>query len=767
MSGGSEEGTQPTPDQEKPERPQEPREAPTAAADGKAGEAADPDGKASQAGAQDGKTGKSAADGDRNAAHDAQEQLASLFGNFNANIFNGPVNGSHATFGTSSGPGGEDGGRRARTGRLTEQETSALCEHFAEPPLFRAAAEALDRDRVVVLGGTGGLGKRTSAVRLLLAAGAAPLEVVSPTLSLEELSKHDFEADHGYLVEDWQLAPRADHASDFSWRVLRDHVSDAKAHLVMTAESGHSGRSVARFAWQAPSAAQVLAVHTAGGDAGSAAGRIVEMAEKVPDTYGVGDIAVLGQRLAEGENPANILAELSHDPGRHVREWLAAEERTDDEIQQVVTLCFAAGQSQRIFEAMLSRLGSALRDMHLLPDPEEDKHDKDDADEDGRDRSARRARGLSAARTRRRPNDLLERKEGRVHFRGKDPNYQYMSHRHALQELWGEYDMSFWVAVRGWLTELIGDTAILDVQVSVAVGLTVLAFAALDEVEDSYLHSWAAGEQTWSGQCTAAYVLWLMSREGTLAPIALRIATDWANSGDPVRQWTAAAALSGELGVVYPAEAAARLWHLVGQWKDVPTKAVIAMAGLFATLAGEAEGQEAHHVLELLRERLDRASHRNGEDRGEPGQPPVSWRDDRRNRERALHCIVEVLAARDPRTKQPSITSLLNARPEHLDLVTGLWATVLRYRPHRKRALVALLDAVRGLEYVSDDPQAAARALGDALTKALPPDEHEPLNRDFTNILARSKQPETDTAATVQALLDALKHLEPTERTAP
>jgi len=766
MSGGSEEGTQPTPDQEKPERAQEPREAPPGAADGKAGEAADPSGKASQARAPDGKDGKSAADGDQKAAHDAQEQLSSLHGNFHANIFHGPVNASHGLFGTSGGPDGEDGGRRARTGRLTEQEISALCEHFAEPPLFRAAAEALDRDRVVVLGGTGGLGKRTSAVRLLRAAGAAPLEVVSPTLSLEELTKHDLEADHGYLVEDWQLAPRADHASDFSWRVLRDHVSDAKAHLVITAESGQGGRAVARFAWRAPSAAQVLAVHTAAGDAGSA-GRMAEIAEKVPDTYGVGDIAVIGQRLAKGEDPAKILAELSHDPGRHVREWLAAEERTDEEIQQVVTLCFAAGQSQRIFEAMLSRLGIALRDMGLLPDPEEDEHDKDDADEGGRNRSAPPARGLSAARTRRRPNDLLERKEGRVDFRGKDPNYQYQSHRHALQELWGDYDMSFWVAVRGWLTELIGDTAIHDVQVSVALGLTVLAFAALDEVEDSYLHSWAAGEQTWSGQCTAAYVLWLMSRDDTLAPIALRIATDWVNSADPGRQWTAAAALSGELGVVYPAEAAARLWHLVGQWKDVPAKAVVAMAGLFATLAGEADGQEAHHVLEVLRERLDRASHRDGEDRGEPGQPPVSWRDDRRNRERALLCIVAVLAARDPRTKQPSITSLLNARPEHLDLVTGLWATVLRYRPHRKRALVALLDAVRGFEYVSDDPQAAARALGDALTDALPPDEHEPLNRDFTNILARSKQPETDTAATVQALLDALKHLQPTERTAP
>ena len=113
--------------------------------------------------------------------------------------------------GPPEGPAaGEDGGRRARTGRLTEEEISALCAYFAEPPLFQAAAAALDRNRVVVLGGVSGLSKRTSAIRLLLNAGAAPLEVVSPTLSLEDLSKHDFEEGHGYLVEDWQLAPRAD-----------------------------------------------------------------------------------------------------------------------------------------------------------------------------------------------------------------------------------------------------------------------------------------------------------------------------------------------------------------------------------------------------------------------------------------------------------------------------------------------------------------------------------------------------------------------------
>jgi hypothetical protein len=713
-------------------------------------------------GGKDGKARRTGTDGGQNTERDAKEDLASLGTGFVSYYnFNGPVYGSQATFGPSGGSAREDSGRRARTGRLTAEEISALCAHFAEPPLFRAAAAALDRDRVVFLGGAGGLGKRTSAVHLLLNAGAAPLEVVSPALSLEELSKHDFEEGHGYLIEDWQLAPRGAHASDFNWRVFRDHVNDAKAYLVITALDGSCGRALERFTWQSPSAAQVLAAYAADG---STAGQIARIAEKVPDTYGVGDLAVIGQALAEGEDPAKILAEMSHDPGRHVREWLLAEARTDDEIQQVITLCFAAGQSQRIFEAMLDRLRSTLRDLGLISDPEQEKDDTDDGD---RGRSAPRTRGLSATRTRSHPNELLERKDDHVHFRGKDANYQYLSHRHALQELWAEYDMSFWMAVRSWLTELIGDTAIHDVQVSVALGLTVLAFATLEEVEDSYLHSWAAGEQAWPGQCTAVYVLWLMSRDDTLAPIALRITSSWVNSGDPARQWTAAAALSGELGVVYPAEAASRLWHLVGQWKDVPTKAVVAMAGLFATLAGEAEGREAHQVLELLRERLERASHRNGEEGGEPGQPPVSWRDDRKNRERARLCIVEVLAARDPRTKQPSITSLLNARPEDLGLVAELWATVLCYRPHRRRVLVALLDAVRAFEFVSDDPQAAARALGDALTEALPPDEHEPLNRDFTNILVRSKRPETDTTATVQALLDALKHLEPTERTTP
>ncbi len=262
------------------------------------------------------------------------------------------------------------------------------------------------------------------------------------------------------------------------------------------------------------------------------------------------------------------------------------------------------------------------------------------------------------------------------------------------------------------------------------------------------------------------YVLWWMAMDGPLAPIALRIATSWADSGDPECQWTAAFALSGQLGAIYPVDAARRLWHLIGQWKDIPVHAIVALANLFATLAGQGEDADAYPVLELLRERMHPAARRRGdlsEADDEPRQPSASWRDDRRNRERALLSVLAVLACRDPRTKQPVVTTFVQAMPQYLPLIAELWAGVLCSPPHRRRALVALLAALRGFKNVSDEPEKAAHALGDALSEALPPVEHQPLITDFANIHKHSKRSRAETAATVQALLKAIEHLKPSQ----
>lgn len=692
----------------------------------------------------------------QSSAEELGQQLTALTNNY----INGPIYASGATIGTgvSSMPGAP--GYCARTGRLTEAETTALCGNFAEPSPFPAAASALKRDQVVLLAGPPGLGKRASAVRMLLAAGAESVEAVSPTLTLQQLSEHDFEAGHGYLVENWQQAPRSGDADDFNWRVLRDHVREAEVHLVLTATNGQALHPVTRFAWEAPSAVQVLSAHL--GDSETDTAMAARVAAMVPDTYpggySVGRLADIARKLAAGAiDEQQAATELSNDAERYVSDWLSAEQRTDGEILSAAALCFAAGQSERIFELMVKRLELSLREAGLFPD-QEDAKTTADGEAKGPDRPSG---GLRKARTRSRQDGLLIREQGIVRFHGEEPPAQRLYQQHVLSGLWGEFDITFWIAVRKWLDELISDTAIrdVDIQVPVAAGLALLARAAPDEVEDSYLHAWAAGELSWSGQATAVYVLWQMCEDETLAPVALRIATNWVNSGDSALQWTAAAALSGYLGAVYPPEAASRIWHLVLQWKDVPTKAVTALASLFATLTRERGGQDAVLVLELLQERIDRTSRKteNGT------RPTPSWRDDRRNRERALLCLLAVITVQDPRTKQPSVTSFLVTQPEHRTLAARLWAVVLRHRPYRVQALKALIAAVKGLEFATDDPEAAARALGDALTDALPGDEHQPLKRDLNNVLARSKRPEGDSAATIRALLEVFENLRSAE----
>lgn len=753
------------------------REAAGSAQDPAAAEAPAPEkGPVRGKGPSPGKAREATLDGDADSEREYREQLSDTVNNWdsvtnytNNMHFHSAVDLSGGVVGTSVGAGQGAMARRPRTGRLPDDEVSVLCERFAEPAPFLAAAGALGRDQVVVLTGVSGLGKTASAVCLLRSVGAGELEIVSPTITLEELSKHDFESEHGYLVEDWQDTRGANAASDFQWRVLRDHVKDSAVHLVIITAAAKAARSVRHFRWEAPSAQRVLTAYLTGTDAEDVAAGI---AGAIPAAYDVGQVASIGRRLAAGEDQSTIRKELSEDPARHVRQWLSTENRPDKEIEEVVALGFAAGQTERIFDVMLDRLVNTLRDVGLVAVPEKDKGDKGDAGE----YRGPQPTGLRRVRAERvRADSLFERKRDTsggtsrdiMDFKG-DEQQRIAYRQHVLEQLWRDFDMTFWRAIRDWLAELIGDTMVTlfrdaTVQMSVAAGLALLARVAPDEVEESYLHPWASGELGWSGQQTAVYTLWWMARESSLAPVALRVATSWVNSGDPSAQWTAAAALSGELGAGYPVEAARRLWHLVGQSKEVRPDAIFALANLFATLTRE--GEDASQVLELLKERLSRVSGRDGGD-GEDGQLRRNPLDDRRIRERVMLSILAVLIVRDPRTGQSSVSSFLDARPDRRSLVAELWAAVLRNRTYRRSALTALLEAVHGFKYVSDDPEAAAHALGDALSAALPVVEHKPFKADFTNLHAHSKRNKSLSAATVRALLSALEELNIAKREA-
>ena len=68
----------------------------------------------------------------------------------------------------------------------------------------------------------------------------------------------------------------------------------------------------------------------------------------------------LARRLEGGEDPATALDEVRNDAADRVRQWF--EKPSSAEIHEVITLAFAAGLSERVFEMMLGRLITAIAD---------------------------------------------------------------------------------------------------------------------------------------------------------------------------------------------------------------------------------------------------------------------------------------------------------------------------------------------------------------------------------------------------------------------
>jgi hypothetical protein len=667
-------------------------------------------------------------------AERTQDRLASAVSNFH-----GPVYAQGSTFGI--GQAAADGQRRrARTGRLTDEDIDAALAHYVHPAPFEDALDVLKRDRVIVLVGPASIGKAAGAIALLREVTNGSLAVLSPTVTISDLSERDFKSVPGFVVMDWQFDRSQGDVTDFTWRTLRDQVYDAAAHLVITTASARSRGatgSVRHIDWERPATSDLLASYLGGTELEFL---IEDIVDAVPGDCGIGPIVALARRLVSGEDPAKALEEVGNDAAERVQQWFAAE-RPLTEILEVVALTFAAGRSERSFETMLARLVKTIEDAGYALD----------TDALGRKRKRQAPRPLRPVRAgRNRPEGLIGRETVVIEGAAQSiVKFRVDGYRHeVLAQGWHNYDGTFWDAIRGWLDAVVADSAMewnADTQRTVAAGLATFAQVDMSEVEESYLHPWAGGRLGWPGQLVATYALWSMCFDDTLAPVALRIATRWATTGDPIRRWTAATTFSGELGVRYPTEATNRLWHLIVQAKD-STDAIFALAQLFATLSSG--DQNAGQVLTLLDRRLDEVS---------------QGRRDMRQQNLIVLSTLTVLSIRDARSGLPSITLFLRANPDRRALVARLWGWVLRYRPLRRRALAALIDAASAFDSAGDEPEEDARALGDALAEALWPGEPERLATDFINHQAHAKRKRQDVAGIMRALLAALERLNGTE----
>ncbi|MFD2417631.1 hypothetical protein [Amycolatopsis pigmentata] len=592
---------------------------------------------------------------------------------------------------------------RRETGQLGRGELSAVTGHYVRPPGFDAARRWLCDEHVVVLEGTAGTGKRAGAIALLREVADGPVIALSPMVSPHDLAEGDYRPGWGYLVAG-HASPATEVESGSLWRSVRETVREAGAFLVVTVTPGVASiESVRRVAWRRPPLPEVLRACLGGAIDDD---MVREATESGSADYVMTNVAEVARRIADGADPATAIQECDLAPDDRVRAWFDGNPSRRD-VLDVTALAFFPGATERSFESRLSKLAAALEG--TLPTGEASRDNGADKLPQGRTR-CRSAHGLITV------GRVSTGRGSRCAVLFKAPGYR----RRVIAELWTRYPTDFWDAVKAWLDGLVatGD------DLPVAAGLALLAEVSLDEVEDSYLDPWADGQLGPRGRKVAAYVLWMMCFGVSLAPEALRIADRWTGSGSEDQRHTAAIALSGELGVRFPVEAAGRLWRLVVAGVDDESFAMEALGRLFVTLV-DTEGGDA-----VLSE-LDRA---------------LAAANDMWSRTLALKATLSVLSVPGRRCSLAAL-ALLREQPAHTALVGRLWAAVVRSRAHRENALAALGRALAALP-VSPASTRDVTALGRAIAEALPPVDIAALRQDLR--CARNA------ASPMRDLLDAL-----------
>jgi hypothetical protein len=655
----------------------------------------------------------------------AREDLASVTQNFY-----GTVNAEAGTFGLGTAGSTR---RKAATGKLSSADIATHLDHYVPPGPFKGAVEALTEDHVVALVGSSGIGKRTGAIALLHEVTSGPLAVLSPSSTLAELAERPYKAGFGYVVGDRFDEGLNTEVTDFTWRTVRDQLLAANAYLVVTTTTTPRGllpESVQHITWERPSLPDLLREYLAHVAEDQTIGEAIA---KVPPECPMSDIVQIAARVAQGDNVETATRQVLDQTGRRfVQAWFE-QDRTRREILEVTVLAFLLGASERAFEALLDQLERSLAaSMPVATAETATAEHSSPATEVLPQRRGERTHGNGLISLQRTVGGGLSR---RVLTFTED------SYRgHVLAQLWDRYDNAFWDAVEVWLDELVASN---EPQHSVAVGLALLSYVAFDEVDRSLLHHWSDGYLGWQGQSTAALTLWWMCLDEELAPVALRTATRWISYGSTAQRWTAAVTFTGELGVRYPTDAVRRLWQLVAQDNNLSEPAAAALARLFATLTDR--GEDASVVARHLETQLE-STKPHGRTRRRRGLLLLS----------ALF-LLSVPAGGDSDQPTVAVMAFLHDHPDQVPLVARLWSAVLRHRPYRHAALLALWDGLRALGRLSPDPEPEVRSIGVALAATLTDEEHERLRADVVNVAehARRRRPNSDSL--MQILLAALE----------
>lgn len=641
------------------------------------------------------------------------------------NIFTGLV--TTQAIGATDGQVGRTTSPRVLTGRLDDAEIRAETAFYSRPEAFDEALGRLCSDHIVLLCGPTGAGKRTGGINLLREVTTDRLVVISSVSDLTELSRTDYRPGYGYLVVNRADDSRADEV-DFAWRRVRDRVRAAGAYLVITTVAAVDSHVelVGQIAWNRPGMGALARAYLADQD-------LAEMAELIGEQFpaecSMADLTAVLRDIRGGEKPEAALDKLCERSAQRVRSWFDEHATDVQAIVDVAALAFLGDVIYREFESLRKGLDDALRRHEAIKPPR--------VRNGGRSQTEPGAHVLAERRRLVCDDGLIVERQltGRNSTR-RVLGFRSDGHRrHVLGELSRRCGAPFWNAVAEWLTGMVAH----DADGEIAFGLADLAAWDFDEVQQTYLEPWSRSEVGATGQVTAVFVLWAMCFREDTQPVALKIAKQWANHGNPEQRWSAAMAYSGILGACDPAQAIRQLWQLTLNATTGFDQACRAMAVLFDTLL---ETGSSGKVLSTLDQQLRRAPTR-----------PV----DRNAVFRARHVLTELLIMRENRPRVPATLLYLEKYPHRLEFVASLWAAGICYRPHRPLVLGALWHGLNRLRHITDEPIEFASRLGEALVKALPADEVAPFYQQLRTVDAATRTRAKGQRSPALVLLDVIR----------
>ena len=521
---------------------------------------------------------------------DGAEEFRHLRKTFNVqnNIYGG-VRAEHGVFGVGFG----ESLSSAASGPLDVERVAETLRCFVSPPERSTALVLLRQHSFVVLVGPESSGKRALALHLLreVCGPDAPLEAASPARGLGQLGGIEFVEGTGYLVADHLGTNEEPAVRSYEADRLATACSRRGAHLVLTTTSRRmSERHLTPYAITVGPPDPVQTLHSHLGDVTIEPDVIAMGEEHVRAGGRPRGVALLARRMID--DSADAVAAMRDVPKEQVATWFDGRITMRD-LLSITALAVGGSQPEPTHDHLIDllRVHAVATQEKRAAAPHLPWHEEV---LEQRSRSHPLVAVVAA-------DDLDD--DGWL--AGKLVRFRHGDHRaHVLRELYDRYGHQLWHPVRNWVHDLCRSDSPVDVLGELAYALALLARENFVEIRDGYLTGWAAGLA--AERTTAAMVLWFMSYDDRLAPVALRTALDWGQNNGLNRAVTSALALGGPLGIRFSDEALQRLCFLALRARRIGEVARTAISVLFAVAVAE-DSVATGRVLATVRTELIRA----------------------------------------------------------------------------------------------------------------------------------------------------------------